>query len=52
MLMKIMFNFFFQGGVFLVAVLFTYTAAIILSASTEAPFIMLLRLIIQKKETK
>lgn len=40
------------GGVFLVAVLFTYTAAIILSASTEAPFIMLLRLIIQKKETK
>lgn len=39
------------AGIFLVAVLFSYTAAVILSASAEAPFIMLLRLI-QKKETK
>lgn len=51
MLMKIMFNFFFQAGIFLVAVLFSYSTAVILSASAEAPFIMLLRLI-QKKGTK
>lgn len=56
MLMKIILIFliFFQAGIFLVAVLFSYIAAIILSASAEAPFIMLLRLIIQSKnkETK